>query len=158
MHSHSEIPKTIQGVVISPLKQIIDERGKIMHMLRSDAPHFQKFGEIYFSVIEPGAIKAWHIHKEMVLNYAVPSGKIKFVLYDDRPESSTKGVLQELFLSTDNYVLVTVPPMVWNGFKGLGNSPSIIANCASIAHSKEEIMRLDPFSPKIPYTWEIKHG
>ena len=31
-----------------------------------------------------GAIKAWHLHKEMTLNYAVILGEIKFVLYDDR--------------------------------------------------------------------------
>ena len=36
----------INGVEIVPLSQIADERGKIMHMLRSDDPHFEKFGEI----------------------------------------------------------------------------------------------------------------
>ena len=39
----------IEGVKIPPLKQIIDERGKVMHMLRNDSPNFEKFGEIYFS-------------------------------------------------------------------------------------------------------------
>ena len=41
----------IEGVVITPLKQIPDERGNVMHMFRSDDPEFEKFGEIYFSVI-----------------------------------------------------------------------------------------------------------
>ena len=67
----------IQGVKVAPLKQISDERGKIMHMLRNDAPDFSAFGEIYFSCVHPGAIKAWHIHKKMILNYAVVHGKIK---------------------------------------------------------------------------------
>ena len=31
-----------------------------MHMLRADAPHLQGFGEIYFSTVNPGAIKGWH--------------------------------------------------------------------------------------------------
>lgn len=148
----------IDGVVIMPLRQIIDERGKIMHMLRSDAPHFRQFGEIYFSCVEPGAIKAWHIHKRMTLNYAVPHGKIKFVLYDDRPESPTRGELQEVFMGPDNYCLVTVPPMVWNGFKGLGSHQSIVANCATEAHSVDEIARMNPFDPSIPYDWAIRHG
>ena len=147
----------IEGVKITPLKQILDERGKIMHMLREDADHFESFGEIYFSCIHPGAIKGWHIHKEMILNYAVPHGNIKFVLYDERPDSSTKGELQELFLGPDNYYLVTVPPMVWNGFKGIGQEMAVVANCSSIAHRAEEIDRLDPFDPSIPYDWEIKH-
>ena len=102
----------IDGVIITPLRQIPDERGKIMHMLRSDAPHFQQFGEIYFSCIYPGAIKAWHIHKVMTLNYAVVHGMIKFVLHDDRPDSPTRGETQEIFMGEQNYCLVTVPPMV----------------------------------------------
>jgi dTDP-4-dehydrorhamnose 3,5-epimerase-like enzyme len=40
-------------------------RGSVMHMLRADAEHFQGFGEIYFSTVNPGAIKGWHIHREM---------------------------------------------------------------------------------------------
>ena len=148
----------IDGVVITQLKQFPDERGKIMHMLRSDDDHFQQFGEIYFSCVHPNEIKAWHIHKEMTLNYAVPHGKIKFVLYDDRADSPTKGQLQELFLGVDNYCLVTVPQMVWNGFKGIGTETAIVANCASIPHDPTEIDRMDPFSSQIPYSWEIKHG
>jgi dTDP-4-dehydrorhamnose 3,5-epimerase len=147
----------IKGVVITPLKQIPDERGKIMHMLRCDADMFQGFGEIYFSCVYPDAIKGWHIHKKMILNYAVPHGHIKFVLYDDRAESSTRGELQEIFLGPDNYCLVTVPPFVWNGFKGIGTEMAIVANCASIPHDAEEIDRLDPFDPLIPYSWDIKH-
>jgi dTDP-4-dehydrorhamnose 3,5-epimerase len=148
----------IQGVIVTPLRQILDERGKIMHMLRSDSPNFEAFGEIYFSCVHPGAIKAWHIHKKMTLNYAVPHGKIKFVLYDERPESPTRGELQEIYMGPDNYCLVTVPPMVWNGFKGLGESMAIVANCATLAHDPDEIMRRDPFDAAIGYDWEIRHG
>ena len=148
----------IEGVQIVPLRQIVDERGKVMHMLRKDAAHFTSFGEIYFSSVNPGAIKAWHIHKIMTLNYAVPVGQIKFVLYDGREESRTKGEIQEIVLGPDNYNLVVVPPFVWNGFKGLGTTPALVANCASIPHDPNEIERIDPFTPEIPYDWAIRHG
>ena len=147
----------IEGVRITPLRQICDERGKVMHMLRADSEGFAGFGEIYFSTVFPGAIKGWHIHTRMTLNYAVPFGRIKFVLYDDRPDSQTRGELQEIFIGADNYQLVTVPPLVWNGFKGIGLETAIVANCASIAHDPTEIDRLDPFDPSIPYDWAIKH-
>lgn len=147
----------IEGVKITPLKQILDERGKIMHMLRCDAEGFEGFGEIYFSCVNPEAIKGWHIHKEMTLNYAVVHGNIKLVLYDDRLGSPTTGELQEIFLGPDNYCLVTIPPRVWNGFKGIGTFPAIVANCSTIPHDPAEIDRLDPFDPSIPYNWEIKH-
>ena len=147
----------IDGVIVTPLMQIADERGKVMHMLRNDAAHFGGFGEIYFSCVYPGAIKAWHLHQRMTLNYAVPHGNIKFVLYDDRAGSPSKGEVQELFLGPDNYSLVTVPPLVWNGFKGIGTDTAIVANCASIAHDPEEISRRDPADASIPYDWQIKH-
>ena len=67
----------IDGVVITPLRQIFDERGKVMHMLRSDDKNFSKFGEIYFSCTHPGVIKAWHLHKEMTLNKYI----ILYVIY-----------------------------------------------------------------------------
>jgi len=148
----------IAGVTVTPLKQFPDERGKVMHMLRNDSPIFTSFGEIYFSCIYPGAIKGWHIHHKMTLNYAVPHGHIKFVLFDEREGSPTRGEVQEIFMGPDNYCLVTVPPMVWNGFKGIGSEPAIVANCASIPHDPGEIERLDPFSDRIPYSWEIRHG
>ncbi len=147
----------INGVTITPLRQILDERGKVMHMLRNDSDIFVRFGEIYFSCVYPGSVKAWHIHKKMTLNYAVPFGHIKFVLYDDRENSLTKGELLEIFLGPDNYCLVTVPPMIWNGFKGLGNEMAIVANCASMPHDSKEIDRRDPSDPSIPYSWDIKH-
>jgi dTDP-4-dehydrorhamnose 3,5-epimerase len=147
----------IDGVVVTPLRQILDERGKVMHMLRNTDPFFKSFGEIYFSTIHVGVVKAWHLHKKMTLNYAVVSGKIKFVLFDDRTDSPTRGEIQEIFLGTDNYCLVTVPPGIWNGFKGVGDETAIVANCASIPHDSTEIERLSPFSEKIPYQWDIHH-
>ena len=148
----------IDGVVVRPLKQISDERGKVMHMLRADAPHFQEFGEIYFSVVYPGAIKGWHLHTRMTLNYAVPSGRIKLVCYDGRKESPTWGKIQEFFAGEDSYQLITIMPGIWNGFKGIGTTAAIVANCATIPHQPDEIIRKDPFSPDIPYNWDIKHG
>lgn len=147
----------IEGVAIHPLRQIPDERGKIMHMLRQDDPHFQGFGEIYFSVVYPNVIKAWHIHQVMTLNYAVVSGMIKLVLYDDRESSSTKGQLQEIYMGEQNYVLTTVPPLVWNGFKGIGTKEAIVANCATLPHDPSEISRADPIVNNIPYDWALKH-
>lgn len=147
----------IEGVLVNPLRQIPDERGKIMHMMRIDDSHFEKFGEIYFSVVYPDVIKGWHLHTKMTLNYTVVSGMIKLVLYDVRKESPTKGELQELYIGEDNYALVKIPPGIYNGFKGIGVKPAIVANCSDIPHDPEEIQRMDPFSNDIPYDWNLKH-
>ena len=148
----------IDGVSVKPLRRIPDERGFIMHMLRSDDPEFQQFGEIYFSTIYPGVIKGWHLHSEMTLNYAVVVGMIKLVLFDQREGSPTQGEIQELYIGQENYQLVTVPPFGWNGFKGVGDHMAIVANCATHPHDPNEISRIDPFDPSIDYDWGLKHG
>jgi len=147
----------IDGVKIFPLKQIPDERGAILHMLRNDDTYFDKFGEIYFSIVYPGVIKGWHLHKKMTLNYAVVFGMIKLVLYDDREHSSTINEIQEIFFGEKNYCLVSIPPFIWNGFKGIGETTAIIANCATEPHDPSEIIKKDPFTKDIPYNWEIKN-
>lgn len=147
----------IDGVKIKPLKKICDERGRIMHMLRCDDPIYEKFGEIYFSTVYPNVVKGWHGHKKMTLNYAVIKGMIKLVLYDDRKDSSTKGEIMEIFIGDNNYSLVTIPPKVWNGFKGIGTEEAIVANCSTHPHDPKEIYRCDPFENDIPYDWGLKH-
>ena len=142
---------TIEGVKVIPLRRIPDERGTISHMLRKTDPHFIEFGEIYFSNIYKDAIKAWHIHEKMTLNYTCIQGMIKLVIFDDRGSSPTNGNLMEIFMGDDNYVLVQIPPNVWNGHKGI--TDSLIANCATHTHDPSFSKRLDPHSDKIPYDW-----
>jgi len=144
----------IHDVKITPLKIISDNRGKVMHMLRADSSVFENFGEIYFSTIYHQSIKGWHLHKESVLNYVCIKGKVKLVLYDDRERSSTKGVWQKLILSPEDYFLVTIPPNIWNGFKGLDKEESIIANCLTQPHNESEMVRKDPFDKSFNYKWE----
>ena len=144
----------IHDVKITPLRIIPDNRGKVMHMLRSDSEVFSRFGEIYFSTVFYNSIKAWHLHKESTLNYVCVSGEVKLVLFDDRENSPTKNQHQELILSPKNYFLVTIPPLIWNGFKGIGKNESIIANCLTIPHDEREMVRKDPSDQKFNYNWK----
>ena len=148
----------IDGLHVRPLRRIPDERGAILHMLRSDDEAFDAFGEIYFSMVHPGVVKGWHLHREMTLNYAVPVGMIKLVCFDDREGSPTAGNVVEIHTGELDYALVTIPPLVWNGFKGVGTTTALVANCASIPHRADEIERLDPFDNHIPYDWSLRHG
>lgn len=144
----------INGVLVEQLRKIEDSRGKVMHMLRRDSPLFTVFGEIYFSTVNKGAIKAWRKHVNMTQCFAVPAGKIRLVIFDDRDGSSTKGVILEMETGEDNYCLVKIPPMLWYGFKGISDTPALIANCADIPHDPNEIKRADLSDAAIPYVWK----
>jgi dTDP-4-dehydrorhamnose 3,5-epimerase len=146
----------IEGVRKIALRRIPDERGTVYHMLRADDEHFISFGEIYFTTIYLGAVKGWHRHRDMTLNYAVPHGRIKLVLYDDRTDSKTRGICQEFFLGPDDYALVQIPPGIWNGFKGM-SATALVSNCATHPHDPSLSDRLDPFDNNIPYDWRLKN-
>ena len=143
----------IEGVQVFQLKQFPDERGKVMHMLRSDDKHFTRFGEIYFSVVNPGIIKGWKRHKRMTQNFAVPVGTIKVVIYDNREDSQTLDVIDEITMGEDNYQLLRIPPMLWYGFQGTSSVPALLSNCTDIPHSPDEseILALD--NSASPYAW-----
>lgn len=143
----------IEGVQIVPLRRIRDDRGSVMHILKATDDEFTRFGEVYCSTVYPGMVKGWHVHKRMTLNYAVVRGMIKFVLFDARDDSRTRGECQEICLGERNYVRVTVPPGVWNGFQGLGSEEAFVINLTDIPHDPAEIERADPFANDIPYSW-----
>ncbi len=147
----------IHDVTFVPLRRIPDERGTIMHMLRSDDPHFSTFGEIYFTTVYHGVVKGWHRHELMTLNYACVAGRIKLVVYDDRPASPTAGSIVERFLGPDDYSLAIIPPGLWTGFKGMSVPDALVANCASHAHDPTRSTRVDPYINDIPYDWAAKH-
>ena len=152
----TRVDTTIQDVLVIPLRRIPDERGTVSHMLKSTDPHFEQFGEIYFTSVYRGVVKGWHKHREVTHNYACVFGRIKLVLYDDREDSPTKGALQELFLGPDNYSLVVIPPDVWSGLKGMSDPFAIVANCTTHPHDLSRSTRIDPFDNDIPYDWTIR--
>jgi dTDP-4-dehydrorhamnose 3,5-epimerase len=150
--------RAIEGVVITPLRRIPDERGTIFHMLKSTDPHFSQFGEIYFTSIYKGVVKGWHKHRDMTLNYACIHGRVKLALYDDRGDSATNRFLMEMFLGPDSYLLVTIPPGVCTGLKGMSEPCAIVANCCTHPHDPSRTTRIDPFANDIPYDWALEHS
>jgi len=144
----------IDGLLIKPLKVIRDDRGQVMHMMRADDGVFKRFGEVYFSVINPGVIKGLKRHLRMTQHFAVPRGDIKLVIYDDRPGSSTKGEVQEISTGDKNYALICIPPLVWYGFGCDGKEPAMIANCSDIPHDRVESEVVPIEDARIPYSWK----
>lgn len=143
----------IEGVMLTPLKIIPGDAGDVLHAMQRTDASFCGFGEVYFSTVNKGQIKAWKRHREMTLNLVVPCGEIKFVLYDDRTESPTCGKILEVVLSRGNYQRLTVPPMIWAGFMGMGDGLNMLLNIASIPHDSQEADRLNVYNELIQYNW-----
>ena len=148
----------IQGVKVKKLKVILDERGRLMEMLRNDDELFIKFGQVYLTTAYPGVIKAWHYHKIQTDHFVVVHGMMKIVLYDGRKDSTTFGQIDEYFAGVHNPVLIQIPPMVMHGFKCISEHEAIVINCPTELYNYEspDEYRIDPRSSEIPYNWDRK--
>jgi dTDP-4-dehydrorhamnose 3,5-epimerase len=146
----------IHDVGVHALRVIEDARGAVMHMVRADADWFDGFGEVYFSEVQPGVVKAWKRHLRITQRFAVPVGRMRLVIYDNRETSPTRGQIQVLELGRpDAYRLVVVPPLLWYGFAAIGDHAALMVNCASMPHDPAESEQLDLGSAAgmIPYDW-----
>jgi dTDP-4-dehydrorhamnose 3,5-epimerase len=144
----------IEGVKFIPKKIIPDERGNIMHGVRSDNI-LNDFGEVYFSKIYEGAVKAWHVHETLILNYMCIYGQVKIVLHDLREDSPSHGVTQEFFVGMDNHSLLHIPPGIANGTKSIWGPYSIVCNVASEPHNPDvKYRRIHPDEGIIDYNWD----
>jgi dTDP-4-dehydrorhamnose 3,5-epimerase len=154
----------IEGVAVKQLKTVPDERGWLMELLRSDWECFRNFGQAYVTSAYPHVVKAWHMHKKQTDNMSCIKGMVKLVLYDDREGSKTKNRIDELFIGERNPALVSIPPMVWHGFKAIGDEYALIINLPTEMYNYKEPdeHRLPPDTERIPYDWKLatwlKHG
>ena len=142
----------MEGVILHPLKHITVAKGDIYHALKSTDEDYYGFGEAYFSEIEAGQTKGWKRHNRFVLNIVVVKGKIKFVIYDDRENSPTKGQFQEIILSPqENYSRLTLYPGLWMAFHGEDEATSMLMDIIPQPHDPSEADRKD--LNEIPYNF-----
>jgi dTDP-4-dehydrorhamnose 3,5-epimerase len=142
--------KLIQDVLITPLNKINNPKGDIYHALKSSSPGYVGFGEVYFSEIKKDAIKGWKKHNRVILNLVVPSGRIEFILFDDRSKSATRNTFNSVIIGTNNYSRLTIPKGIWVAFKGLDNF-NILMNVIPEEHDFSESENIDLNS--IQYNW-----
>ena len=133
-------------VSVYPLKEIDLEGGNILHGLKKSDNGYINFGEVYFSMLNFNAIKAWKFHQSMTLNLVVPIGKVLFVFF-----LPIENTFKEVIIGEENYQRINVPPGIWFGFKGLHESASLIMNIADIEHDPDEVLR-KPIN-EFKYNW-----
>src|SRR5688572_1621567 len=147
--------RLIQGVTLQPLKIIRGALGDVMHALKNSDPQFAGFGEAYFSTVNFGQVKGWKCHTRMVLNFIVPAGLIRIVVYDPRKESETYNQFNDFELGPDGtYARLTIEPGLWVAFQGRSQGQNLLLNVASILHDPAEAISLPVNNDQIPnFNW-----
>jgi dTDP-4-dehydrorhamnose 3,5-epimerase len=150
----------IDGVAVRSAKIIPDERGWLGEIMRVDDPWFEKFGQVYFTTTYPGVVKAWHYHKKQVDHIYVIKGMVKVALYDERPDSPTRGTVNELYLGEHCPGLVRVPSGVHHGWMCISEAEAYIVNVVSepYNYTEPDEFRVHPHDNHIPYDWSRKDG
>lgn len=136
----------MDGITLSPLKQISNPKGDIYHALKKSDESFNGFGEAYFTSVNFNEIKGWKKHTKMILNLIVPVGAVQFVIFNDET-----GEFKDIILSQSNYQRLTVPNGLWVAFKGVSNELNLVLNIANIEHDPSESENLS--LKDIKYEW-----
>jgi dTDP-4-dehydrorhamnose 3,5-epimerase len=145
----------IDGVVVTHLKVVRNERGRLMEVQRADDRAFPGFGQACVTATFPGVVKAWYRHSTQIDQLAVVSGELRLALYDPRDGSPTRGAVAELRLGDEQPLLVLIPPGVWHGFQAVGDREALILHLNTAAYDVDapDEERLDPDTETIPYRW-----
>jgi dTDP-4-dehydrorhamnose 3,5-epimerase len=145
----------IKGVSVKKLKIIPDDRGRLMEILRSDDKIFKKFGQVYMTTAYPGVVKAWHWHALQEDNFTCVQGKMRLAIYDARKNSPTHGEINDFIIGPDDPMLVTIPRMVYHGFKCVSDFEAIVINTVTLPYNckKPDEYRIDAYDNDIKYDW-----
>ncbi|MEK7074202.1 MAG: dTDP-4-dehydrorhamnose 3,5-epimerase family protein [Patescibacteria group bacterium] len=144
----------IDGVGIYPRQMFCNEQGCVYRVMRNDDECFERFGEAYISSIKPGVVKGWNLHTRADMNIACIQGIIRLVLYDQRQDSPSRGVIEEITMGKDNYCLVHIPHGVAFSWKVLNRDEAYLMNCSTLPHDPDELLKMDIIGSDIPYQWK----
>ena len=141
---------SLEDIHVTQLKRIPTVGGDVLRALKNSDHGFNGFGEVYFSWVEEGAIKAWKCHQHMTLNLVVPVGEVNFVFH----LTNKKNIFRTEIIGEERYVRLTVPPGIWFGFQGRNSSHNLIMNLADMAHNPNEVLRKT--ISEIDYNWSTQ--
>jgi dTDP-4-dehydrorhamnose 3,5-epimerase len=145
----------IDGVVVTPLKLLPNEKGRLMEVQRRDDPHFPGFGQVYVTQSFPNVVKAWYRHRVQVDQIAAITGLVRLVLFDDRPDSPTHGTVNDIVMGELAPKLVLIPPGIWHGFKAVGETGAFLLhlNNEPFRFDQPDEERIPANSEDIPFKW-----
>ena len=149
--------KLIDGVALKEIKSVPKASGSLTEVFRRDWGLDELPVDQVFQVrLKPGAISAWHAHEVTTDRLFVNHGLIQIVLYDSRPGSPTRGMVNEFKLGGIRPGLVVIPPKVWHGIRNINSGDSLILNLVDQAYNYEnpDHWRVPQDSPEVPFSFE----
>jgi dTDP-4-dehydrorhamnose 3,5-epimerase len=151
----------IDGVRLRPAKTLPDDRGELCEVFDPAwGFHEDPLVYVYQVSIRPGKIKGWVVHREQDDRLFISLGTIKIVLYDDRAESPTHGMVNEIYLGERNRALINIPRGVYHAIQNVGLTDAYFINMPTRAfnHARPDKLRLPIDTEQIPYRFDDLPG
>jgi dTDP-4-dehydrorhamnose 3,5-epimerase len=139
--------RLIDGVSVHEVLNVPKSSGYLTEILRGEWLANTHVDQVFQVVLEPGAISAWHAHATTTDRIFVSYGLVCVVLFDNREDSPTRGVVNDFRFGTVRPALVVVPPRVWRGLHNIAGGVGIILNLVDRAYAYED-----------PDHWRVPHG
>jgi dTDP-4-dehydrorhamnose 3,5-epimerase len=156
----------IAGVQLVPLRVFSDEGGDFCEITRLEEDgSLRAFlgyrpAQISYSFMEPGTIKAWHLHQRQDdLWFLPPDGRVLVGLLDVRTSSESYRVSRRLTLGAGTASLLYIPRGVAHGVANLSSLPASLVYFANTAFSID-----DPDEHRLPFDllgadfWTVQPG
>ena len=149
------------GVVFKDVITQIDERGSVVEMFDPRwGWHADPLVYAYTFTIRPGFIKGWGMHKLHEDRYFILFGEMEVVLYDERPDSPTFGLVSRIILSEYRRRLMNIPIGVWHAEQNIGNKDVVTVNFPTILydHANPDKYLLPLNNDRIPFKFDSPRG
>lgn len=151
----------IDGVVVRYQRPIEDRRGEIVEVYRPSWDiHDAPLVYVYQVRIRPGAVKGWVVHERQDDRLFFISGVLRWGLYDDRPGSPTRGLVNDLVFSERAAALLIIPCGVYHAVKNIGATDAVFVNMPTqpYEHEQPDKLRVPLQHPSIPFSFDDGPG
>jgi dTDP-4-dehydrorhamnose 3,5-epimerase len=156
-----DAPQLIEGVRILPMALHPDDRGYFLELARFGqgltAAYPAATTQVSAALTYPGAVKAFHYHREQTDLWTVPAGMVQVALADLRPESPTFGRRNTLYIGELRPWQILIPPGVGHGYKVIGTRPALLVYLTDRLYNPEDEGRIPYNDAGIAYDWELQH-
>lgn len=146
----------IDGVRIREVRHVPKASGRLTEIYRRDwLTDAEAVDQVFQVVLQPGRITAWHAHERTLDRLFACEGSARIVLYDPRPGSPTRGLINQFMFGEHRPALVVIPPRVWHGLQNVGTTPLHVLNLVDRAYdyAAPDHWRIPADSPHVPFTF-----
>lgn len=155
----------IEGVKLIELRRFSEDGGSFAELLRLADGEVEglagfEVAQVNYSDMEPGAIKAWHVHfQQEDLWFVPPVGKLLVGLHDVRKGAASAGVSRRFVMGDGRAQLLLIPRGVAHGAANLTGQRQILMYFVNSRFSADEPdeHRVDPFFFGRAF-WEMHAG